>query len=1275
MATVTGSKRNKVLVVDTVNTGQGANELYAMNQNVRTSDNVTFNNVTIAGSISGYATESYVGTQISNLVDSSPNALNTLNELAAALGDDASFSTTVTNSIATKLPLAGGTMTGHLVAPSFAGPVYGAVSGASDSTIWAISRGSYPTYGIFYDEGDPDKILYKWNGVTKFNINFETGALDTLSTVTAAGGVNTAGSGYQINGTTIIDSSRNITTTGTISSGVITATGGNSTNWNTAYGWGNHASAGYVTTNTTYSAGTGITLTGTTFSLTDTNSKLNLSGGTMTGKISMFQNNEIFGLSGTIANYPRLSFNSSEGTHAAKTQTLDGDLIGQIDFNPYTGTSYTGGGKVSFIATEAITSTQRGTEARIYSTKTGESSLSYHQFKDDELFIKNVGGTTHKYWHSGNLTTTNKSNYDTAYGWGNHASAGYFLASNYTNVFKSGSEIAGSQNLDTYRTTGYYSQDSNADATSGSNYPVLAAGILEVITGDQGNGLQTEQRYSQYNTNNKYARHYYNGNWTAWGKQWNSSSDGSGSGLDADLLDGQHGSYYYSSANPPPTYSKYLRADVSDVYNGRVLGFGTAGNGTNTSGAFLTIEGNTDASGEGTGRLFFREHNSSTAGADNYGMSLGYRGGSTSVTSALGNTWTGPASIGNGEWGMWGHDNNATGSLVMHGPRDGSYVDFSNAKIAGNQVWHAGNGGSGSGLDADLLDGQQGSYYYPASNPNGYTTNTGTVTEGGTTFNGAYPLTVRTSANVIYSHPNITFTGSSNTLAISGNPVWHTGNDGSGSGLDADLLDGQQPSALSVNYANYAGYLPPVYAGGVQNNPQTYFSHTVGLKVAMTGYPNVWSDTLWINGYSGTDVVNMCALHTIRNGQPRMWISSQSNRGTSYGTAYEFWSSYNDGSGSTLDADLLDGQHGSYYYSAANPPPLTADPTLTLTGDVTGSATFTNLGNATLTATVANNSHEHSQLYENSTITYGASYLQWTDLSGNGGTGANGGTPKNPTDNWYHHIITNHANGGGYYYDLSLPFHEDELFFRRVTSGVQGTSRKVWHTGNDGSGSGLDADLLDGQHGSYYYSAANPPPTYSKYLRSDAADTASGEILFDAGFKSDQVAVSGVQDFDNLARSGFYNLYNISTSSTSYPGFNYGTLLVQGSNKGGSTFVTQTAYERTGTQYKIRGMNDSGATWYPWQTIWTSDTDGSGSGLDADLLDGQHGSYYYSSANPPPLTADPTLTLTGDVTGSATFTNLGNATLTATVADDSHTHSQVFIPDTQWSAKSAELLP
>lgn len=60
------------------------------------------------------ATTAFVQAAIALLVDSSPDALNTLNELAAALGDDANFSTTVTNNIAAKLALAGGTLTGDL---------------------------------------------------------------------------------------------------------------------------------------------------------------------------------------------------------------------------------------------------------------------------------------------------------------------------------------------------------------------------------------------------------------------------------------------------------------------------------------------------------------------------------------------------------------------------------------------------------------------------------------------------------------------------------------------------------------------------------------------------------------------------------------------------------------------------------------------------------------------------------------------------------------------------------------------------------------------------------------------------------------------------------------------------------------------------------------------------------------------------------------------------------------------------------------------------------
>ena len=51
-----------------------------------------------------------------------------MDELAAALNDDSSFSTTVTNSIATKLPLAGGTLTGNLVLGDSVKAIFGAGS-------------------------------------------------------------------------------------------------------------------------------------------------------------------------------------------------------------------------------------------------------------------------------------------------------------------------------------------------------------------------------------------------------------------------------------------------------------------------------------------------------------------------------------------------------------------------------------------------------------------------------------------------------------------------------------------------------------------------------------------------------------------------------------------------------------------------------------------------------------------------------------------------------------------------------------------------------------------------------------------------------------------------------------------------------------------------------------------------------------------------------------------------------------------------------------------
>jgi hypothetical protein len=50
-----------------------------------------------------YATQTFVNNAINALVATAPGTLDTLNELAAALGNDANFATTITAALATKL--------------------------------------------------------------------------------------------------------------------------------------------------------------------------------------------------------------------------------------------------------------------------------------------------------------------------------------------------------------------------------------------------------------------------------------------------------------------------------------------------------------------------------------------------------------------------------------------------------------------------------------------------------------------------------------------------------------------------------------------------------------------------------------------------------------------------------------------------------------------------------------------------------------------------------------------------------------------------------------------------------------------------------------------------------------------------------------------------------------------------------------------------------------------------------------------------------------------
>ena len=80
-----------------------------------------------------------------------------------------------------------------------------------------------------------------------------------------------------------------------------------------------------------------------------------------------------------------------------------------------------------------------------------------------------------------------------------------------------------------------------------------------------------------------------------------------------------------------------------------------------------------------------------------------------------------------------------------------------------------------------------------------------------------------------------------------------------------------------------------------------------------------------------------------------------------------------------------------------------------------------------------------------------------------------------PSDDGYWFVTGRRDTGGGYS-GIYTPHNDGNFYVGYSSTGTANPNwYKVWTEGNDGSGSGLDADLLDGQHGSYYYSSANLP--------------------------------------------------------------------------------------------------------------------------------------------------------------------------------------------------------
>ena len=136
------------------------------------------------------ATTAFVGTAISNLVASAPSTLDTLNELAIALGNDANFSTTITNAIGGKVAKSGDTMTGFLTlsaAPT--SNLHAATKQYVDSSVTSLSNTASSTYIPQSDAGNPDGVAtLDANGYVPMSqlvnlINNAPANLDTLGEI------------------------------------------------------------------------------------------------------------------------------------------------------------------------------------------------------------------------------------------------------------------------------------------------------------------------------------------------------------------------------------------------------------------------------------------------------------------------------------------------------------------------------------------------------------------------------------------------------------------------------------------------------------------------------------------------------------------------------------------------------------------------------------------------------------------------------------------------------------------------------------------------------------------------------------------------------------------------------------------------------------------------------------------------------------------------------------------------------------------------------------
>jgi hypothetical protein len=680
------------------------------------------------------------------------------------------------------------------------------------------------------------------------------------------------------------------------------------------------------------------------------------------------------------------------------------------------------------------------------------------------------------------------------------------------------------------------------------------------------------QIFGDYRTGQIALRGKNSNSWQAWRIVWDNGNDGSGSGLDADLLDGNHASAFA-------------------LKSGDTIG-------TTTMAAANSAQGLLLKSGSATG-TWLAYYSDAAAQSTRSGY-VGY-GGSSSPHFHI-------------------YNERSTGNIELYTTGGGAL------RINSSTIWHAGNDGAGSTLDADLLDGQHGSYYANL----GANTFTGQqwVNVGGTSIlagsgNGYVMMGQRQSATESVALVGVGYSSIGLQLGygVKTSPS-STGFVSSYSGtLGRSIIDvagdirffTASAQAVTVDTAiTMTERMRVDAAGAVLINTASQMAGVTSAKltVVQTAGTGDWaavvkggttaSQSYGVLVEAGTNSSDYSML--LRNSSSAALLTVRGNGeivASNIIKSTNGLADYGIPAGATYSSRYVSPGGGTYTTGTASItgaikirlPNLHSNAMFRMRVEIfnysTGTAETFVISGYPYNATWANVSAE--QYTDSGTVKKSVRF-------GNDGT-------KNCVwigevgQVWaYPQVFITEFNMGysGYTSGWDGGW---EISFATAFDTVNVTRAAAyhWNSSNDGTGTGLDADLLDGQEGTYYRSATNinAGTLSDSYLPTTmAGKTFSSRVT---------VALGGGEGVRIANDAAYYSWYNTANSSRN------GYIQHSGSTITLANEVTNSNINLTTTGTGTVRINAN--------TAWHAGNDGAGSGLDADLLDGYQTSTACEVAN------------------------------------------------------------